>query len=156
MRIIVKKPGRPFGRPVPPDFEIIFVEQGRLECEHWYRAGRIMVNRWLEQCGKQRLIRKRAAFVKLQRTGGTPKPKPRQPIVTRKSAKVHPLVARAAADYLRIRRNGGWMISKHGDDLWRVGITIKSAAEMVDMAERKGFDRCAANLQAKAADGVGD
>jgi hypothetical protein len=54
----------PFKRPCPDDFDVILVEQGRLECERWYRARRTTVSWWLEQRGKDRLLAARAAFVK--------------------------------------------------------------------------------------------
>jgi hypothetical protein len=43
--------GRPPQRKRPDDFDVIFVEQGRVECERWYRASRITVNRWMDEAG---------------------------------------------------------------------------------------------------------
>src|SRR5690242_19228672 len=62
--------GRPPLRKCPDDFDVIFVEQGRLGCEAWYRARRDTVTRWLEERGKVKLIRKRADFVAHQRANG--------------------------------------------------------------------------------------
>lgn len=158
MRIIVKK-GKPPARACPPDFDVIFVEQGRLECESWYHARKTTITRWLVERGKERLIAKRAAYVaSLRRQGkwitrGTNmterrKVKPQQPrIQTRKVAKVDPRLAAAAADYLRISRNGGWRISRIVEGQWRVGVSVKTAIEMVGMAERAGFDRRAVAAQ---------
>jgi hypothetical protein len=153
-------------RQVPDDFEVVFVEQGRLECEAWYRVRRTTVTRWLEEAGKARLIAKRAAYVKHRRDNGTWLTRASSLVehrdVTRPTAprdavkdrrRVLPGVARRAAHYLRCVRNGGWIISPAGDGNWRVGTRVRSAAEMVDLAERKGFDRRAANLQARAEDG---
>ncbi len=157
-------------RPIrtrPDDFEVVFVEQGRLECEAWYRVRRTTVTRWLEESGKDRLIAKRAAYVKHRRDNGTwltrasslvehrdvSRPAPARAAVTDRR-RVSPGVARRAAHYLRCVRNGGWIISLAGDGNWRVGTRLRSAAELVDLAVAKGFDRRAANLQARLEDGV--
>lgn len=147
LRIIVSQPGakgRPPQRQCPADFDVIFVEVGRLDCETWYRAGRIMVNRWLEERGKQRLIMERARFVKhLRMQGKKPQGPPTIQVATDRRP-VAPELARMAADFLRIRRNGGWMISATGQGDWFVGSCRKSAGDMVTLAECKGFDRVAA------------
>jgi hypothetical protein len=57
----------PRKRLVPDDFETIFVEQGRLACEDWYGARRTTVTRWLEESGKEELIRQRRLFWRFQR-----------------------------------------------------------------------------------------
>lgn len=155
-------------RPIrarPDDFEVVFVEQGRLECEAWYRVGRTTVNRWLRESGQTKLIAKRAAYVKHRRDNGTwltrasslvehrevSRPvSPRHAIADRRRVPLG--VARRAANFLRCVRNGGWIVSMAGDGNWRVGTRVRSAAEMVDLAERKGFDRIAANLQAMVED----
>lgn len=141
-------------RPIPGDFEVVFVEQGRLECEAWYRARRTTVTRWLEESGKERLIEKRAAFVKhlrLQRK--VPKPSLRsRPVADRR--KVSFSLARHAANFLRCIRNGGWVVAPTPDGDWWVGTRRRSAAELVDMAVQRGFDRKAANLQIAAEEGV--
>lgn len=153
-------------RAMPEDFEIIFVEQGRLECEDWYRAGRTTVTRWLSEAGKERLIAKRAAYVQYQRDQGNwltrasslvehrdvSKPR-RVPEKLTDRRRVSVSLARRAANYLRCVRNGGWIISPASDGSWRVGTRLRSAAELVDLAERKGFDRRAAVQQLKAEEG---
>lgn len=154
-------------RAVPDDFEVVFVEQGRLECEDWYRAGRTTINRWLRECGHDRLVAKRAAYVAMLRGEGkwltrasslvehrdVSKPRAVAAVLTDRR-RVSPSLARRAANYLRCVRNGGWIISAAGDGSWRVGTRLRSAAELVDLAERKGFDRKAANLQIAAEEGV--
>lgn len=141
-------------RPVPEDFEIIFVEQGRLACETWYRCRRTTVDRWLIECGKQRLIDKRAAYVRSLRRQGrwiTRSTRLVEHRETRKTTgqtirdrrRIRPTVARAAANYLRTVDK--WVVVKVADGEWIVGTRRKSAAEMVEMAERKGFDRRKAN-----------
>lgn len=51
-------------RPCPPDFALQFVRIGRVACQEHYHTGRLIVDRWLEQCGKDKLIAERAAFVR--------------------------------------------------------------------------------------------
>jgi hypothetical protein len=55
-------------RPCPDDFEQVLVEIGRLACEEHYGVGRVTVNRWLEECGKDRLLKARAAQDLVNRT----------------------------------------------------------------------------------------
>lgn len=141
-------------RPVPDDFEVIFVEQGRLECEAWYRARRTTVNRWLEECGKDRLIAKRASFVKhLRDTRRCERPRERPSIIPDRR-RVPDALVRRAAHYLRSVRNGGWVVAPQSDGMWLVGTRRRSPAEVVDMAVTRGFDRRAANLQIRAEEGV--
>lgn len=135
-------------RPVPDDFDVVFVEQGRIACETWYRASRITVNRWLVQRGKRRLIEERAAFVKHQRNAAhQPKPagQPAPPEVD-----TYLPVAKMAADFLRIRRNGGWMISICEEGGWRVGTVRRTSEQLIAMAVNQGFDRDAAVAEARA------
>lgn len=137
-------------RPRPADFEVIFVEQGRVECEAWYGASRITVNRWLIEAGKRRLIELRAAFVKHQRNVA-PKPKECDPPAA-EGRPVPAEVARLAADFLRIPRNGGWLISATGEGDWWVGQTRRSTADMVDLATKKGFDLTTAEASSRERD----
>lgn len=157
--------GRPPLRACPDDFDVIFVEQGRIGCETWYRAARLTVNRWMSERGVKRLIEARAAFVAHQRKNGqwmtrstklvehheVRKAASRLPIRDRR--KVHPTLARHAAQHLRIARNGSFVVSPAGNDEWWVGSRRLSAAQMVDLACSKGFDR-AATLQAHGDEGV--
>lgn len=144
--------GKPPLRPCPDDFRVIFVEKGRDSCEAWYRVSRRVVNRWLEECGKDELIARRAAFVASQRKAGrwltrqtamvavrAVKVAPRQgPIRDRR--KISPIIARHAAQYLRIVRNGGFIVSMAQTGDWFVGTKRLSAAQMVNLAVSKGFD----------------
>jgi hypothetical protein len=145
--------GRPPLRPCPDDFEVIFVEQGRLGCEAWYRASRMTVNRWMKEHGEAQLIQQRAEYVAHQRAHGqwitrqtrmvehreVRNAAKRMPIRDRR--RIHPTLARQAARHLRIVRNGGFIVSPAGSDEWWVGSRRMSAAQMVDLAESKGFDR---------------
>lgn len=54
-------------RPAPADFDEVFVTIGRLAAQEHYRVGRLAINTWLEERGKQRLIDARAAFVRQHR-----------------------------------------------------------------------------------------
>lgn len=129
----------------------MFVQIGRVDCEEHYHARRSTIDRWLAECGKQRLIRARAAFVAQQRSKGEwitrqtrlvehreiKRPSARETI--RDKRKVNVLVARHAAQFLRVVRNGGFIVSPSGDGCWWVGSRRLSAAQMVDFAKGKGF-----------------
>lgn len=139
-------------RPVPEDFKIIFVEQGRLACEEWYQVSRRTVDRWLLACGKTALIKERAAFVKY---GREVTHRPQQKVVEQPVIESNdPMegLASVAANFLRMRRHGGWMISKTIGG-WRVGTVFKTSDQVIVMAERQGFDSEAA-LQDARAEGV--
>lgn len=152
--------GRPPPRRCPDDFDVMFVEQGRLGCEAWYRARRGTVTRWLVERGKDRLIKARAGYVKHQRATGKwltrqsrlVDHRPARPAVRglpiRDRRKVSFTLARHAAQYLRIVRHGGHIVSPTPDGDWWVGSRRLSAAQMLDLACSKGFDRAAA-LQAE-------
>jgi hypothetical protein len=124
-------------RRCPDDFDIIFVEKGRIECESWFRASRLTVNRWLLERGKKRLIDSRAAFVRHMRDQEY-RQADEQPI----EQVVDPLlsVARLAADFLRVSRYGGWIITQCPTGGWRVGTVHKTSDQVIAMAERQGFD----------------
>jgi hypothetical protein len=55
-------------RPCPSDFEETLIAIGRLACEEHYGVGRVTVNRWLEESGKERLLKARAAQELVNRT----------------------------------------------------------------------------------------
>jgi hypothetical protein len=149
--------GRPPLRKCPDDFDVMFVEQGRLGCESWYRASRQTVNRWMQERGAKKLITARAAYVAHQRANGqwmtrstrlvdnrsAKRPAIRVQVI-RDRRKINPNLARHAAQYLRVIRNGGFIISPAPEGNWRVGTRLLSAAQMLDFACSKGFDRAAA------------
>lgn len=158
--------GRPPLRQRPDDFEVIFVEQGRVGCEPWYRARRDTVTRWMRECDVERfaaglpmLIAARAAFVAHQRSQGNwitrqtplvtrrdiPKPARSQPIRDRR--KVSFTLARHAAQYLRIVRHGGFIVSPTPQGDWWVGSRRLSAGQMLELARSKGFDERALTMQ---------
>jgi hypothetical protein len=154
--------GPPPPRACPEDFEVIFVEIGRLACETWFHASRTTITRWLKEKGMNRLIRRRADFVAHKRAQGEwitrqtrmvnerPRPRREAPVMAKARDRIPPALARQAAHFLRIRRHGGWIVSPAGDGMWWLGARKCSAAQMVEIAEARGFDRCAANLQIRA------
>lgn len=162
--------GRPPLRKCPDDFDIMFVEQGRLGCEAWYRASRMTVNRWMTERGAQKLIDKRAAYVAHLRAKGewmtrstrlvvvraAPSINRSQPVRDRR--KVSFTLTRHAAQYLRINRNGGWIVSPTPQGDWWIGSRRYSAAQLVDLACSKGFDRkaVAAEVEADPVGRLGD
>jgi hypothetical protein len=154
--------GRPPLRKCPDDFDVIFVEQGRVGCEAWYRARRDTINRWLGDRGKQRLIDARAAFVAHQRANGQWITRSTRLVETRPTGQtprlqairdrrtVNPVVVRHAAQFLRVTRNGGYIVSQAQNGDWWVGSRRLSAAQMLDQAIGRGFDPDVVNLQAEA------
>jgi hypothetical protein len=138
-------------RPCPADFDVIFVEKGRLECEAWYAASRMTVNRWLLERGKSRLVKLRADFIRhIRDERRTPINAPSQP-----SAPIDEklyAIAKHAAHFLRVSRYGGWRVSPTDDGAWFVGTVRKSSDELIAMAERQGFD----SLQIEASLSVAD
>lgn len=134
-------------RPVPDDFEIIFVDKGRPACEPHYRASRITISRWLHQSGYSRLIRERANFVKYQREQQRAAEEAHKPVASEADSFLP--VAKMAADFLRISRYGRWPVSKREAGGWFVGTSVKTSEELIAMAERQGFDREAAVTEAR-------
>jgi hypothetical protein len=150
--------GRPPLRKCPDDFEVIFVEQGRVGCEAWYRARRSTVDRWLAEHGKVKLIERRAAYVSHQRAAGnwltrssslvkTTVRKVERVSIVKDRRKVSFTLARHAAQFLRTMRNGGWIVSPTPQGDWWVGSKRLSAAQMLELACGRGFDAHAATLQ---------
>lgn len=140
-------------RACPPDFDVVFVEQGRLECEAWYRARRTTITRWLEERGKARLIKARAAFVKHQRSikrGDNGKANGSAQGADRR--KVNPKLVEIASRFLQSPKGGGWVVYLCDCGNWMVGTKRRSPAEVVEIAERKGFDKHRALEQIRAFD----
>jgi hypothetical protein len=131
----------------PADFEEMLVRIGRLACEAHYGVGRKFITRWLEECGKDRLIAKRREFVKAKEAERRLRLSAREmglilsrsyPVDDYRS--VSPALARQAAEHLRIVRNGGFAVSPTPDGGWRIGLRYCSPNELVDFAKSKGFD----------------
>lgn len=139
-------------RPVPDDFEVIFVEQGRLACEEWYRARRTTVDRWLVLSGKQTLLDRRAAYVEMRRTmkrkaeADAGRERTGAEVAVDDEARE---LAKAAAAFLRRPACGAWVVVPHGNE-WLVGTSRRSTGDMIALAERKGFDAEAAMAEIRA------
>lgn len=133
----------------PPEFEATFVRIGRIACEEHFDVGRLTINAWLDECGKAELIELRREFVKRkeaerhERRGINRRDVKRildhaYPVSKRY---VNPAVAQRAAHHLRIVRHGGWIVSPMGGGLWRLGLRVVTAAELVELAKKAGFER---------------
>lgn len=144
-------------RSIPLDFEQVFVQIGRAACQEHYRAGRKAVTRWLKQRGEQRLIEARAAFVRTRFMAERATRERLQLAQTPVSdfRFVHPDLVDAAVAWLRNNYPGGWKVCPTGDGDWWIGLTRSSAAEVVDLATRYGFDAEGAVLTGEGEDGVG-
>lgn len=142
-------------RPCPADFDVIFVEHGRVECETWYRSSRLTVNRWLLERGKSRLVKLRADYVRHLRDAGRPVPHDPDVDLPPIDEALH-AIAKQAAHFLRVSRYGGWTITANDDGTWLVGTVRRTSDELIAMAERQGFDSmdATATLHADAAEGV--
>jgi hypothetical protein len=138
-------------RAIPDDFEVIFVEQGRLACEDWYRARRTTVDRWLILSGKQRLISERAAFVEHKRASKRQQERPEQVEQDHQESLQDRELAKLAAAYLRRPSVHGGVIISQGNG-WLFGVNPCTSRELIEKAERKGFDieQALADIQAEA------
>lgn len=125
-------------RARPDEFEVVFIERGRLECETYFRAGRNTITRWLEESGKARLIRKRKQYVKsraaLEREARTPQKATPPP-----AAREDPEIAALAARHLQRKQAGSWVVYEIEAGWWMVGTVKRTEREMIAKAERKGF-----------------
>ena len=139
-------------RDCPDDFEVIFVELGRLECESHYRSRRTTITRWLEERGKKKLLRQRAEFVKYQRQLKRGKGKANGTAQPQCKRKVDPKLVEIASRFLQSRPGGGWVIYQISASSWMVGTHRRSPAEVIDMADRKGWDKRRAIEQIRAFD----
>jgi hypothetical protein len=151
-------------RPCPPDFAETFVLIGRLACEEHYGAGRLTINRWLAESDKAALLKERAKEAAKQgHVGPNAVSRYGRETVDNWRAEGGKLtrvevgkildqaipvsrnrigftLARRAAQHLRIVRNGGFIVSPAGGDMWWVGTKRITAEAMVELAKAKGFD----------------
>jgi hypothetical protein len=128
----------------PEDFEEVLIRIGRLACQDHYGVGRATVDRWLATHGKERLIAARAAHVaardserrlnrrEMARVLADAFPTPTGSLYSEE-------VVQQAAQFMRLSRNGGWPVSKSADGFWMIGISRKTADELVSIAIGKGF-----------------
>lgn len=142
------------GMEIPPEFDVVFVEQGRVACESWFGARRTTIDKWLIARGKLGLLRRRALFIEHLRTAKHPRQAPATPLGTAPERHER-MVAGLAAKFLQHNTNGGWQVYPHPAIMgqWVRGKVTQSTEELIAFAVTKGFDRRAANLQARAEDG---
>lgn len=127
-------------RHPPEEFEQMFVRLGRVACETHFRASRRMIDSWLRQIGKSCLIDSRKEIVTRgrQKTRRLPSSQ-RRMVIVEDSRPASPIIAAAAAHYLRVVRNGGWIVSRTQFGDWRVGMKRLSSHQVIEMAVSKGF-----------------
>lgn len=141
---------------MPDDFPTNFVELGRVGCELEYGVGRKRVVSYLEQSGrKEELIARREQYVRAKRQAEAQSAEMRRPqpnVEIDDDRAVDPLLAERAARHLQRSQSGGWVVYRCEDNRghWVVGVRRYSAAQMVDMAIERGFDRARAERQIKA------
>lgn len=129
-------------RPCPDGFDAAYIEHGYDECEVIFRASPATVKRWLEERGKKRLRKARAAFVKARRVerkaAAAPKPKP---VKVKRGRAIDPELARLAAEHLRGRPHQLRVMRMTDDSAeWYVdGRGRLCAADMLAIAKAKGF-----------------
>jgi 1-acyl-sn-glycerol-3-phosphate acyltransferase len=144
---------------MPDEFEVVFVERGRLECESHFRAGRNTITRWLKEAGKARLLKKRSQFVaenrRMERARANGElGKAKTTAAKRKTRRKAPdprILERAAA-YLRMKPNGSWVVYEDKPGEWILGTMRVTAADVLDKAKGKGFDAAKAARQIRAFD----
>ena len=134
----------------PDDFEVAFVELGRVQCEIFYRAGRATISRWLTEAGKRRLLEQRKKFLKAQRSAEAEDRRKRRALCSGQLAPkvigLAPLcdtdeqILALAARWLQKRSSGGWVVYELPHGWWMVGTVRRSAGEMLAKAIGKGFD----------------
>lgn len=133
------EPTRKIIRHCPDDFVETYLRIGWDGIELHYRAHKDTIKRWVMECGGDDLKARRAAVVAEKRKSATPT------AVPVKRSTVEPELARSAAQFLRTRQGGRWVVTMvhEGEPTseWRVGSVRMSAAHMIRTAEGKGFDR---------------
>ena len=147
-------------RQKPDDFEVVFIERGRLECESYFRAGRNTVTRWLKESGKARLLKQRRAYVKAHRDYEVQERHRRRDEAKAQAERmarvkieveiIDPEILGLAARYLQMKQNGSWVVYELECGLWMVGTRRRTPAELIDKAKSKGFDIARAMRQIAA------
>jgi hypothetical protein len=130
--------------PCPADFEERFITIGRLQCEEYYQVGRLRINDWLKERGEDRLIAARANYVREQRSSKARERRMKREVgfILKQTYPVRGpslTLVREAAHFLRMVRNGGWIVSPAPNGMWFVDRRKLTADELVKMAAAKGF-----------------
>jgi hypothetical protein len=128
---------RPIRRQVPSDFEVVFVQIGRLACEEHYRAERDTITRWLGECGKDRLTEKRATFWRWKRKLLS-RGRQRKYDAHRRDRTIPHTIVMEASRFLKAEKMG--VVTPSGEGQWQVGTSILEPAELVAFATSLGFD----------------
>ncbi|WP_426163066.1 hypothetical protein [Sandarakinorhabdus sp. DWP1-3-1] len=140
-------------RPIPPDFEAMYIELGPKVLPEHYSASNRTVRRWSEEAGRSRLRAERAAVlaaiweVKRERACKTAKKRANIAMAERRRRALSasepapdPDILRAAAHYLRIPQNGGHRVSPSGEGDWFIGAVRVTAQDLIRRATVRGFD----------------
>lgn len=135
-----------FIRQCPDDFVDIYLQIGWDGIEDHYRAHKLTIKRWIEECGGDELKRRRKDAVRTKRFHAARKHLKRGGEIRRDAEPVPEPIVREAAHHLRFPQNGGWCVfpTQRGD--WFVGQRHMSPGEVVEMAVAKGFDPTAVTL----------
>jgi hypothetical protein len=140
MRIAARR--QVFLRPCPTDFVEIYLQIGWDGIEDHYRAHKLTIKRWVQECGGDELkARRREAVRQMRLDRMTVKPPVIAPAVD--GIDVDPQTVTAAAQHLRRPLGGSWTVSPTGEGDWRVGTMRKSPSDLVAMAVRNGFELAA-------------
>lgn len=129
------QPGFRVRRKCPPDFERVYVALGHKDSMKHYGAGPTTIKRWISECGGSNLVdQRRANSLSVSDMSTILK------MAFPRKGRVSFTLARHAAQHLRIRRNGGFTVSPAPNGFWWIGTKKITAAELVEMAVKKGFD----------------
>lgn len=111
-------------RPAPADFAEVFVRLGREGSRRHYQVGCWTIDRWLRECGKARLIRKRAAVV--ARTSRTAPVRPKPADFAALLSSIGPAAAQRhyGTGWRQIRR---WRAEVEAERLALIGLSLQHA-----------------------------
>lgn len=125
----------------PPDLADTYVAMGKEALEAHYGVRKTVLLRWLSELDEGVLKRRRSAQVtKLRKRLRPLSSRTRRLTIVEDSRPANPRVAAAAAHFLRVSRNGGWIVSRTQFGDWRVGQRRLSGHQLIEMAVAKGFD----------------
>ena len=120
-------------KPMPVDFEEVFIRTGWRGIEEAYGARTGVNKRWVREAGEDELKRKRKSFLnrlRNVRVSAQHRHEAREP------AQPVSIEVQEAIQFLRSREGGAWLITATGTGDYWFGSTRKSAAEIVERASR--------------------
>jgi len=141
-------------RPIPDDFEVLFVEIGRLACEENYGVGDNTITRWLKEAGEERLKRLREDYVRQRDRDARLRLLATGRVHLRRKGEVPHLSAEIVAAAARFVCHARVLSVASSRDRPRVDIFPRTATELIDLAERLGFDVETATLKETTQSGV--